>query len=92
MIFLWFNFFLGLEPIMAKMASYGNDPLTPVLVDLFKYYKYRINYENYKVPLNEMFDFGTLLLTEEVEIEPDEEEELDDEPLTDELVDELLNV
>jgi hypothetical protein len=55
-----------LEPIMAKMTFYGIDPLIPVLVDLFKYYKYKIDTHNYKLPSIEMLDLDVLFLTDDV--------------------------
>lgn len=56
-----------LEPVMAEIAyryvTDKADKLIPVLVDLFKYYKCRIDYTNYKISLNqeEAFDFDELL-------------------------------
>lgn len=54
-----------LEPLMKAMSRHNAEPLIPILVDLFKYYKYRIDYQNYKVPLNETLNLETLLLTED---------------------------
>ena len=41
-----------LEPVM-KAVGWNVDELIPVLCDLFKYYKFKMNYENYGVKLNE---------------------------------------
>lgn len=55
-----------LEPIMNKMSSYNNeDDLISILVDLFKYYKHRIDYKNYHCSLNNPLDLEELLLTDE---------------------------
>jgi len=73
-----------LELIMAKMTTYGDDLMVPVLVDLFKYYKYRIDYQNYKVPLNETLDLDALFSTDE--------EVSENEFLTDKTIEELLEI
>jgi len=54
-----------LNTVMKTIKDYENDPMIPILVDLFKYYRYRIDYKNYHIPLNEMIDFDSLLLTDE---------------------------
>lgn len=57
-----------LEPMMEKLTyrypdTTSKDKLVPVLVDLFKYYKCRIDYSNYKITLNkeEVFNLDELL-------------------------------
>jgi len=48
--------------IMKEMSAYGvNKGLRDVLCDLFKYYKHRINYTNYKIKLNEELPSGEAL-------------------------------
>jgi len=57
-----------LEPIMKNISNRydcNDDPMIPVLVDLFKYYKHRIDYQNYKVSLNDDINLDDLLLTDE---------------------------
>jgi len=44
-----------LQPICDKLSYYGNDkdPLVDAIADLFKYYKTRIDWKNYKIKINQ---------------------------------------
>lgn len=60
-----------LEPVLKTVQTVPNyisstesQPMIPVLIDLFKYYKHRIDYKNYKFTLNEILDLEALLLTD----------------------------
>ena len=56
-----------IEVLMKEMSAYGEDAgLTSALCDLFKYYKQRINYTNYKIKLNEELPSGEALEQEVV--------------------------
>lgn len=49
-----FNKLPFIETMFSVMQNYsGNKPLIKITIDLFKYYKQRVNLENYKIVLNE---------------------------------------
>jgi hypothetical protein len=51
--------------IIGKMNHYNQerDVMFPILVDMFKYYKQRVDYKHYKITLNEE---ETAILTDEI--------------------------
>ena len=56
-----------LQPIMGRMRSYGNeDDLVKVITDLFKYYKTKVNFENYHMRLNEDLPLEAVLTEDTV--------------------------
>ena len=58
-----------LEPFMDVTSNYLNeeDPLLDALTDLFKYYKYKVNFERYHMRLNEDLPLEETLTEETVE-------------------------
>ena len=49
-----FNKLPFIETMFSAMQNYSvNRPLIKITIDLFKYYKQRVNLENYKIVLNE---------------------------------------
>ena len=58
-----------LEPFMDVTSHYLNeeDPLLDALTDLFKYYKYKVNFERYHMRLNEDLPLEETLTEETVE-------------------------
>jgi hypothetical protein len=61
------NKFPFIEVLCDRFSSYRED-LIPILIDLFKYNKYRINWQNYKtIKLNEDLPLEETLTTETVE-------------------------
>jgi len=56
-----------LQPIMSRMRGYGNeDDLVKVITDLFKYYKTKVNFENYHMRLNEDLPLEAVLTEETI--------------------------
>ena len=43
-----------LNPLCSRMGYYGSeDPLCTLMTDLFKYHKHRVNFEHYKIRIND---------------------------------------
>jgi hypothetical protein len=54
--------------VLCDKFSYYREEIVPILIDLFKYNKYRINWQNYKtIKLNEDLPLEETLTTETVE-------------------------
>jgi hypothetical protein len=54
-----------IEPMCSKMSSYsGDEKMVDAMKDLFKYYKQKIDWKNYKIALNEE-PIAEEILTEE---------------------------
>ena len=57
-----------IEPVMSRMRGYGNeDDFVKVLVDLFKYYKTKVNFENYHMRLTEDLPLEAVLTEETID-------------------------
>jgi len=58
-----------LNPTMGVMSNYysSDDPMLDVLTDLFKYYKYKVNFDRYHMRLNEDLPLDEILTEETVE-------------------------
>ena len=75
-----------LNPMLSTMSrrNVDDDLLLPVLIDLFKYYKYRVNYDLYKIKIDE--DTETLDLDTLFSFDSEEEDEEPGEEFTEESI------